>query len=71
MQCQSCRSFHLARVSGKTSDMFNFSLTRTGQEYHGEPFKESGIGSGDYIEFTYCLNCGQIQGSFPLPLFED
>jgi hypothetical protein len=25
-----------------------------------------GIGGGDYVEFDYCLNCGQIQGQFPL-----
>jgi hypothetical protein len=25
-----------------------------------------GIGHGDYIEFRYCLNCGQIQGEFPI-----
>ena len=24
------------------------------------------IGGGDYIEFTYCLQCGKIQGDFPI-----
>ncbi len=27
-----------------------------------------GIGGGDYVEFSWCLECGQIQGKFPLPL---
>jgi hypothetical protein len=26
-----------------------------------------GIGGGDYVAFSYCLDCGQIQGDFPLP----
>jgi hypothetical protein len=24
-----------------------------------------GIGSGDYVDFNYCLQCGQIQDEFP------
>ena len=27
-----------------------------------------GIGGGDYIEFAYCLDCGQIQKDFPVDL---
>jgi hypothetical protein len=26
-----------------------------------------GIGGGDDVQFDYCLDCGQIQGKFPLP----
>lgn len=29
-----------------------------------------GIGGGDYVEFDYCLDCGQIQGTFPVPKHE-
>jgi hypothetical protein len=25
-----------------------------------------GIGGGDYIEFEVCLNCGQMQGKYPI-----
>jgi hypothetical protein len=28
--------------------------------------KES-FGSGDYVEFKYCLECGKIQDNFPVP----
>jgi len=24
------------------------------------------FGGGDYVEFYYCVQCGQIQGTFPL-----
>jgi len=29
-----------------------------------------GIGGGDYIRFDYCLECGKIQGDFPLEITE-
>jgi hypothetical protein len=25
-----------------------------------------GVGGGDYIEFKFCLECGQIQGEWPV-----
>jgi hypothetical protein len=25
-----------------------------------------GVGEGDYVEFEYCLDCGQIMGKFPV-----
>jgi hypothetical protein len=27
-----------------------------------------GIGGDDYIDFIYCLECGQIQDEFPLTI---
>ena len=33
---------------------------------HIASFAHLGIGGGDYIEFSYCGDCGQIQGDFPL-----
>ena len=29
-----------------------------------------GIGGGSAIEFEYCLDCGRIQGDFPLDMTE-
>jgi hypothetical protein len=29
--------------------------------------RDLGIGGGDDVQFDYCLDCGQIQDSFPLP----
>lgn len=28
---------------------------------------DMGVGNGEYFEFNYCLDFGQIQGEFPLP----
>jgi hypothetical protein len=35
-----------------------------GKSYSGN-VPSSEIGAGDYVEFEYCLGCGQIQGAFP------
>lgn len=69
--CQTCKSTALASIWVKCSDGFNFKSEETG-EYEG--YVPSGIGidmkggAGDYVGFTYCLDCGQIQGEFPVSL---
>jgi hypothetical protein len=35
-------------------------------DYDGYVPGDMGIGAGDYIEFEFCGDCGQIQGDFPL-----
>jgi hypothetical protein len=35
-------------------------------EHHGYVPRDIGIGGGDYLKMSYCLDCGQIQGEFPL-----
>jgi hypothetical protein len=37
-------------------------------EYDGDIPRDIGLGGGDYMRFDYCLDCGQIQGDFALPL---
>jgi len=66
MECISCRSTRIINVSGKSRDM-NFVLCLA-DNYKSEGYVPDGlnIGSGDYIEFEYCANCGQIQGEFPI-----
>lgn len=65
MSCQKCNSERVASVGGKTSDMCFVSLGN--KEHDGYVPYKMNIGGGDYIEFQYCLDCGQIQGEFPLP----
>lgn len=55
-----------AYVQAKCLDMF--SVFTDNNEYNGYVLNDIGIGGGDYIEFSYCLNCGKIEGNFPLPL---
>lgn len=68
--CQRCGSKRVIGVSGKCSD--SFSAMRhyddgTFQEKIGYVPEDLGIGEDKYMDFDYCLDCGQIQGQFPLP----
>lgn len=65
MSCQRCQSERVAEVSGKCSDMCDYQVGTT--EVLGYVPNDLGVGGGDYLEFKYCLNCGQLQGKFPLP----
>lgn len=62
--CQRCSSTRVASGGGKCSDMFQSSMGD--REKHGYVADDMGVG-GDYIEFTWCLECGQLQGEWPLP----
>ena len=63
MNCE-CGSERLTYISAKCNDSFlaNFDNIR----YAGYVNPAFGIGDGDYIEFTFCLDCGRIQGEFPI-----
>ena len=73
MNCQKCKSDRVASINGKTSDCCFFCYK--GKEQDGYVPSDIGVddGGGDYIEFDYCLECGQIQGDFPIadPTFDD
>jgi len=64
MECKDCGSKRVAEVDGKTSDMCFVSMGE--KEHDGYVPSGMNIGEGDYIRFSYCLNCGQIQGDFPV-----
>ena len=70
MACQKCGSERIAGVSGKTSDRCDFSIDSKDIHHDGYVPHDVGLGGGDYIEFDYCLDCGQMQGEWPLPLCE-
>ena len=59
------RGLRLVRVLASCSDMCSVDLT--GGHRHGSVPPTSGSGGGDDVLFAYCLDCGQIQGRFPLP----
>lgn len=62
--CQACKSERVARVNGKVSDCFEAHIGEN--DHNGYVPSDLGIGHGDYVEFEYCADCGQIQGDFPL-----
>ena len=67
MACQKCGSERIAGVSGKTSDRCDFSIDSKDIHHDGYVPHDVGLGGGDYIEFDYCLDCGQMEGTWPLP----
>jgi hypothetical protein len=66
--CQRCSSNRIGRVLAHCSDMCSVDLASR-HEYGYVP-RDLGIGGGDDVQFDYCLDCGQIQGKFPLPISE-
>jgi hypothetical protein len=70
MKCQRCESTRVASISGKCSD---FCFTRIGDKEHdGYAPQDMGLKNdyGDYVAFSWCLDCGQIQAKFPVPRCE-
>ena len=63
--CQRCESKQIVSIGSKSSDCNAINIGEN--EHEGYVPRDIGIGGGDYIEFDYCLDCGQIQGEFPLP----
>lgn len=69
-KCQTCGHKCVAFACGKTSDQFFFRWPG-GKEHSGYvlPNELIGIRQGDcddYMEFSYCLVCGQISGDWPV-----
>ena len=67
MTCK-CGSKRIAEVNGKTSDMCFVSVGNVDDRDYVP--RDMNIGGGDYLDFSYCLDCGQMQGKFPLPITE-
>jgi hypothetical protein len=64
MSCQNCKSARNLNVTAKCSDFCIVIVN--GHEHVGSVPDDLSIGNGDYIKFDLCLDCGQIQGKFPL-----
>ncbi len=67
MKCQRCNSPRILDIFGKSSDCNSFSIG-DGPDHQGYVPDDLNVGDGDYIEVRLCLDCGQHQGKFPVPL---
>ena len=61
-----CDNQKIAHVGAKCNDMF--SLTYENIEIDGYVPSGLNIGGGYYVEFNFCLNCGQIQNFKPVDI---
>lgn len=70
MACQRCKSERILHINGKCSDLCFTSIG----EHEKDGYVPTDIGLldkyGDYVKLRYCLNCGQIQGHFPVDTCE-
>lgn len=64
MGCQKCNSKRTATVQAHCSDMCFVQMD--GTEKSGYVPDDMGIGGSDDVIFEYCLDCGQMQGEFPI-----
>ncbi len=64
-KCDSCSSERLLSVLSRASDCHH--LEYKGKEHQGYMLNGLGIGSGDDTQFVLCLECGKVQGKFPIP----
>jgi hypothetical protein len=65
MKCDNCESERIIEVSGKTSDCCYINYNNL--ELSGYVPGNIGLGRDcDYINLVYCLDCGKIQGKFPI-----
>lgn len=64
MACK-CSSTRIMSVSGKCSDMCSVFVSEELQRNDYVP-RNLNIGGGDYLEFKVCLDCGTIQGEWPV-----
>lgn len=66
MHCKTCNaSGRIIHVTAKCSDLCCVEFP-DGTQHDGYVPDKIGIGGGDYIEFKYCMLCGQIQETFPV-----
>ena len=63
MSCDQCGSKRLLNISAKCADTFYASSQ--GKETYNIPLKAN-LGEDDYLSFGLCLNCGKVQGAFPV-----
>ena len=66
MSCQSCNSDRMMIVAGKCSDLGGIAVNHLLIDHDGYMPYGLNVGGGDYIELDVCLDCGQLQGEWPV-----
>ena len=64
MKCNRCESDRIFSICAKCSDMCTIVRLSDGEECQG--YVPNGpLGGDDYLEFSVCAECGQMQSNFP------
>ena len=65
--CDKCNSKRLVSIVSKSSDCNSMWVGHISYLHIGYLLPDLGIGDDEYyISFAYCLDCGKIQGDFPI-----
>jgi hypothetical protein len=66
IKCQRCNGqAKLYHISAKCADLYSHEHLNKDTQYKG--YVPDWIGRwGDYVEFTICRHCGQVQGEWPM-----
>lgn len=59
-----CDSERIFSISAKSSDL-NF-CEFNGKKHDGYAPLVKNVCSGDYVDISVCLDCGKVQGKFPV-----
>jgi len=58
----SCQHERKVSVNGKCSDLALVTYHDGTETDDGMPYPNFGLGSGDYVEVTVCIDCGTVIG---------
>lgn len=61
MACNKCDSNRLMSVDAKSGDLNFVEVPHLDYEHDGYLPRIGGVCGGDYVDITFCLDCGQIQ----------
>ena len=62
LQCQRCKSERIIAIEAKCDESCYAIEFHNDKEHNGYSI----LGGGDFIDLTFCLECGQIQNEFPM-----
>lgn len=71
MKCQLCKSLKIYHFNAHSKDLSSVVEENGEYEHDGYFPKVKNICDGDDLDITICLNCGQVQGDFPVSIEED
>ena len=70
MKCTKCKSERIVSINAKCTDACEFREENSDQETTFKEVPENIFfgrgGYGDYINMSFCAECGQIQSKFPI-----
>ncbi len=66
INCQRCDSTRVVSLAAHCNDLCV--VTYAGKHSEGYVPSDLGVGGGDDVEIDVCLNCGQLQGTWPRPV---